>query len=103
MEPEQFGVNLEGSEGSEVETVKELMGRLEERAMRELLCWCMRHDIRPMERVLGLMSPESALHTRPEVRASRLVKIVQAPRLLCASPALHVLCQLGTTDLQYTF
>ncbi|XP_052318068.1 uncharacterized protein LOC127907331 [Oncorhynchus keta] len=57
-----------------------LMGRLEERVMRELLCWCMRHDIRPTERVWDLMSPESALHTHPEVRASRLVKSVPAPR-----------------------
>ena len=30
MEPEPVGVNLEGSEGSEAETVKDLMGRLEE-------------------------------------------------------------------------
>ena len=72
MEPEPVGVKLEGSVGSEAETEKELMGRLEERAMRELLCWCMRDDICPTERVRS-MSPESALHTRPEVRASRLV------------------------------
>ena len=75
-----YGVKLEVSKGSEAETVKELMGRLEERAMRELLCWCMRHDFRPTERVRDLMSPESALHTRPNVRASRLVKTVPAPR-----------------------
>ena len=83
LEPEPVGekkVNLEGSEGSEAETVKELMGRLEERVRRELLCWCMRHDIRPTDRVLSLMSPEPALHTRLEVCASRLVKTVPAPR-----------------------
>ena len=80
MEPEPVGVKLEVSEGSEAETVKELMGRLEERVMRELLCWCIRHDICPTERVLDLMSPESALHTHPEVRASHLVKTVPAPR-----------------------
>jgi hypothetical protein len=37
MEPEPVGVKLEVSEGSEAETVKELMGRLEKRVMRELL------------------------------------------------------------------
>ena len=31
MEPEPVGVKLEVSDGSETETVKELMGRLEER------------------------------------------------------------------------
>ena len=51
MEPEPVRVKLEMSEGNKAETVKELMGRLEERVMRELLCWCMRHDIRPTERV----------------------------------------------------
>jgi hypothetical protein len=48
--------------------------------MREVLCWCLRHDIHPTEHVGDLMSPGSALHTRPEVRASRLVKTVPAPR-----------------------
>ena len=38
-------------EVSEAETVKELMGKLEERIMRELLCWCFRHGICPTERV----------------------------------------------------
>ena len=38
-----------GLEVREAETVKELMGKLEERVMREL-CWCMRHGIRPTER-----------------------------------------------------
>ena len=44
-------------EVSEAETVKELMGKLEERVMREVLFWCMRHNIRPTESVgarLGL-------------------------------------------------
>ena len=39
-----YGVKLEVSKGSKAKTVKELMRRLEERAMRELLCWCMRQD-----------------------------------------------------------
>ena len=34
-------------EVSETETVKELMGKLEERVMRELLGWCFRYGIRP--------------------------------------------------------
>ena len=80
MEPEPIRVELKVSDGSEAETVKELMGRLEERVMRELLCWCMKHDICPTERVRDLMSPESALLTRPEVHASLLVKTVPAPR-----------------------
>ncbi|XP_064858638.1 proline-rich protein 36-like [Oncorhynchus nerka] len=74
-------------EVSEAETVKELMGKLEERYMRELLCWCMRHGIRPTERVGDLMTPGSALHTRPEVRASRLVKMVPAS---CTRPPVHL-------------
>ena len=49
-----YGVKLEVSKRNEAETVKE-MGRLEERAMRELLCWCMRQDIRLTERVRDLM------------------------------------------------
>ncbi|XP_071201618.1 uncharacterized protein [Salvelinus alpinus] len=80
MEPEPVGVELAVSKGSEAETVKELMGKLEESEMRELLCWCMRHDIRPTERVRDLMLHESALHTRPEVRANRLVMTVPVPR-----------------------
>ena len=39
-EPDPVRAELEVSNGSEAETVKELMGRLEERVMRELLCWC---------------------------------------------------------------
>ena len=94
MEPEPV------LEVSETETVKELMGKLEERVMREVLCWCMRHGIRPTERVRALMAPGSALHTRPEVRASRLVKTVPAsPGLLCTYLALHILCQLSATVL----
>ena len=80
MEPEPVRAELEVSEGSEAETVKALMGRLEERVMRELLRWCMRHDIRPTERGWDLRSPESARHTRTEVGASHLVKTVPAPR-----------------------
>ena len=60
MEPEPIRAVLEVSEA---ETVKQLMGRLEERVMREVLCWCLRHDIRPTERVGDLMSPGSALYT----------------------------------------
>ena len=37
-------------EGSEAETVKELMGKWEERGMRELLCGGFRYGIRPPER-----------------------------------------------------
>ena len=33
-------------EVSEAETVKELMGKVEERVMRELLVWCFKYDIR---------------------------------------------------------
>ena len=38
-------------EVSEAETVKELMGKVEWRIMRELLAWCFRYKIRPTERV----------------------------------------------------
>ena len=84
MEPEPVRAVLEVSEA---ETVKELMRRLEERVMREVLCCCLRHDIRQTERVGDLMSPGSALHTRPEVRASRLVKTVPAP---CTRPPVRL-------------
>ena len=61
MEPEPVREVLEVSEA---ETVKEFMWRLEKRVMRELLCWCMRHDIHLHEHVRDLMTPGSALHTR---------------------------------------
>ena len=38
-------------EVSEAEPVKELMAKVEERVMRELLVWCFKYDIRPTERV----------------------------------------------------
>jgi hypothetical protein len=53
MKPEPVRVVLEVSEA---DTVKELMGRLEQRVMREVLCWCLRYDIRPTERVGDLIT-----------------------------------------------
>lgn len=79
-EPEPVGMTLEVSEGYETETVTGLMWKLGEREMRELLVWCIKYGIRPNERVVGMMSPEAALHPRPEVRADCLVKTVPAPR-----------------------
>ena len=55
------------------ESQRPAVEKMEVREMRELLCWCMMHDIRPKERVVSLMPPESVLRTRPEQRASSLV------------------------------